>query len=325
MNTPKISIIVPVYNVEQYLPHCIDSILVQSFTDFELLLIDDGSKDKSGEICDEYVEKDSRVKVFHKENGGVSSARNVGIEASNGEWICFVDSDDYVKTEWLENYAQYTDSDLQIQGYVLVSPDTPSKDIILQDTFLIGEKRFDINYSDINLNVPWKCFRARIIHDNHLRFPIGMHSAEDLVFVLNFMKYSNTMRLLPYNGYVYNRFGSVLTNSFSKYSTETIISWFRMKIHVINALFQTSKSNCLYKSIITTQYQIFSWDIVFRYAIATEQERFEMYGILKDLHPYVDFIRNKKIFWILIILIIKACPLNVVDCLFKCLYLRKRK
>lgn len=195
MNTPKISIIVPVYNVEQYLPHCIDSILVQSFTDFELLLIDDGSKDKSGEICDEYVEKDSRVKVFHKENGGVSSARNVGIEASNGEWICFVDSDDYVKTEWLENYAQYTDSDLQIQGYVLVSPDTPSKDIILQDTFLIGEKRFDINYSDINLNVPWKCFRARIIHDNHLRFPVGMHSAEDLVFVLNFMKYSNTMRL----------------------------------------------------------------------------------------------------------------------------------
>lgn len=117
----------------------------------------------------------------------------------------------------------------------------------------------------------------------------------------------------------------MLTNSFSKYSTETIISWFRMKIHVINALFQTSKSNCLYKSIITTQYQIFSWDIVFRYAIATEQERFEMYGILKDLHPYVDFIRNKKIFWILIILIIKACPLNVVDCLFKCLYLRKRK
>ena len=74
---PKISVIVPVYNVEKYLRRCIDSILAQAFTDFELLLIDDGSKDKSGEICDEYAVKDKRVRVFHKENGGVSSARNL--------------------------------------------------------------------------------------------------------------------------------------------------------------------------------------------------------------------------------------------------------
>lgn len=75
---PKISVIVPVYNVEKYLYRCIDSILAQTFTDFEVLLIDDGSKDKSGEICDEYAKKDIRVKVFHKENGGVSSARQYG-------------------------------------------------------------------------------------------------------------------------------------------------------------------------------------------------------------------------------------------------------
>ena len=79
-NNPKISVIVPVYNAERYLHRCIDSILAQTFTDFEVLLIDDGSKDKSGEICDEYAKKDIRVKVFHKENGGVSSARQYGVD-----------------------------------------------------------------------------------------------------------------------------------------------------------------------------------------------------------------------------------------------------
>ena len=91
---PKISVIVPVYNVEMFLRRCIDSILAQTFTDFELLLIDDGSKDKSGEICDEYATKDVRIRVFHKQNGGVSSARNVGLNHAIGEYICFCDADD---------------------------------------------------------------------------------------------------------------------------------------------------------------------------------------------------------------------------------------
>ena len=93
---PKISVIVPVYNVEKYLCRCIDSILAQTFTDFELLLIDDGSKDSSGEICEEYAGKDARIRVFHRQNGGVSTARNLGIDKAKGEWIYFVDSDDVV-------------------------------------------------------------------------------------------------------------------------------------------------------------------------------------------------------------------------------------
>lgn len=93
--TPKVSVIVPVYKAEAYLHRCVDSILSQTFQDFEVLLIDDGSPDKSGEICDEYAKKDNRVRVFHKENGGVSSARNLAIGQSKGEWMCFVDSDDY--------------------------------------------------------------------------------------------------------------------------------------------------------------------------------------------------------------------------------------
>lgn len=101
MISPKISIIVPVYNDEKYVGRCINSILAQTFTDFELLLIDDGSKDTSGKICDEYANRDRRIKVFHKENGGVSTARNAGIKNSNGEWIIFLDSDDYFLPEAL--------------------------------------------------------------------------------------------------------------------------------------------------------------------------------------------------------------------------------
>lgn len=101
MNKPMISVIVPVYNAEKYLQRCVDSILKQSFTDFELLLIDDGSHDRSGELCDEYGDKDNRVKAFHKENGGVSSARNVGLDNALGDWLTFVDADDTLSRDFL--------------------------------------------------------------------------------------------------------------------------------------------------------------------------------------------------------------------------------
>ena len=93
----QISIIIPVYKAEKYINRCVDSILAQTFTDWELLLINDGSPDNSSSICDLYAARDSRIKVFHKENGGVSSARNLGLEKATGEWITFVDSDDWIR------------------------------------------------------------------------------------------------------------------------------------------------------------------------------------------------------------------------------------
>ena len=99
----SISIIVPVYKAELFLPRCIDSILTQTFTDFELLLIDDGSPDNSGSICDEYALKDKRIRVFHKENGGVSSARNLGLDNAKGEWITFIDADDWISNTFIEH------------------------------------------------------------------------------------------------------------------------------------------------------------------------------------------------------------------------------
>ncbi|MDE5885512.1 MAG: glycosyltransferase [Oscillospiraceae bacterium] len=115
MSEVKISVIVPIYNVETYLPRCIDSVLAQSFRNFELLLIDDGATDSSGKICDEYVKKDERIHVFHKKNGGPSDARNYGIEKAEGEYLTFIDPDDYIAANYLEVlYQMLTSQDADI-------------------------------------------------------------------------------------------------------------------------------------------------------------------------------------------------------------------
>ena len=123
---PKVSVIVPVYNTEKYLDKCIQSILSQTFTDFELLLIDDGSTDASGAICDKYAEQDLRVRVFHKENGGVTSARRMGVENAIGEFVTFVDSDDELYSDALSTLLKKTTSkevkivvsNLSFEGYI---------------------------------------------------------------------------------------------------------------------------------------------------------------------------------------------------------------
>lgn len=126
MLLPTISVIAPVYNIENYIKCCVDSILAQTFTDFELLLIDDGSTDNSGTICDEYANKDRRVKVVHKKNGGQTSARNAGLEQAVGEWICHIDGDDWVSPEYLEmliSKAEAEDADIAECDFCFAYPD----------------------------------------------------------------------------------------------------------------------------------------------------------------------------------------------------------
>lgn len=118
-NNEKISIVVPIYNVEEYLPRCLDSIIAQTYTNIEILLVDDGSPDNAGAICDEYATKDSRIRVFHIPNGGVAKARQLGVESSTGDYIVFVDPDDWLPLDSVEVlYSNMTDDvDLVIGGY----------------------------------------------------------------------------------------------------------------------------------------------------------------------------------------------------------------
>jgi glycosyltransferase involved in cell wall biosynthesis len=118
-----ISVIVPIYNVERYLEKCIDSIIVQSYPDLEIILVDDGATDRSGLICDEWVQRDARIRVIHKENGGLSDARNAGIEIATGAWYMFVDSDDFITPDTIErmyNAAVSTESQMAVCNMVRI-------------------------------------------------------------------------------------------------------------------------------------------------------------------------------------------------------------
>lgn len=129
---PLISVIVPVYNVEKLLPRCVDSILAQTYYNLEIILVDDGTKDRGGMICDEYAAKDSRIRVIHKENGGLSSARNAGMDIAQGEYIAFVDSDDWIEPKMYEHMlslAQKYDVKLVCAGRYDVSEKTGQKTV----------------------------------------------------------------------------------------------------------------------------------------------------------------------------------------------------
>lgn len=204
-----ISVVVPVYNVERYLHRCVDSILAQTLSDIELILVDDGSPDGSGAICDEYVEKDRRVRVIHKPNGGVSSARNAGIEAAQGKWLCFVDSDDYIDKTYLEDFRLGdSEADMYMQGYRELSPD---KDVIAEHQLTCTEASYlsEIIAESEDLcimNSPcFKLYRAKIIYDNNIRFDIELSYGEDHVFSLDYLQYANSVAVSHNMGYMVNR------------------------------------------------------------------------------------------------------------------------
>ena len=122
MSSPKVSIIAPVYGVEKYIPRAVDSILAQTYTEWELFLVDDGSKDNSGAVCDEYALKDSRINVIHKENGGAPSARNVAIDKATGKYMFFMDPDDWAEPKMLEDLvatAERDDAQLVVAGFYI--------------------------------------------------------------------------------------------------------------------------------------------------------------------------------------------------------------
>lgn len=194
MENKKISIIIPIYNAEHYLSRCVDSILAQTFTDFEILLVDDGSEDSSGKICDEYEIKDCRVKVFHCKNGGVSSARNIGLHNAEGEWVCFIDSDDVVTSTYLEDMfkAVVCNDSMIVSNYKFIGSDKPVielHDLILADGDIV---RYFVDNKVFALSAPYsKLYNMNVIKNNALEFPVGIQMGEDAIFI---MKYLNKVR-----------------------------------------------------------------------------------------------------------------------------------
>lgn len=207
----SISVIIPVYNVEAWLPRCIDSLLSQTYKDYELILVDDGSTDKSGIICDEYASAHHNISVLHKQNAGVSAARNSGIEKASGEYIAFVDSDDHVAGDYLEKLMSY-DSDLVICGLVGTDPEGKR---LYDVSFAAGQYscRGEIDYAYMYRKLMlYSCyckrFKRSIVVDNSLRFPQELTWGEDGVFVCDYLAFVETVSISPYTGYYYVKYQS---------------------------------------------------------------------------------------------------------------------
>lgn len=190
---PKVSVIVPVYNVEAYLNRCIDSILNQTFWDFELILVDDGSTDKSGAICDAYKKMDERVRVIHKRNAGVSAARNTGIDAANGQYIMFVDSDDYIDAEMLTALILRMDNGVDLVACsIKMIMKTKEQNFTLPNNVYNSKKLLEMygleKVPQICLCGPWcKLYRNQLIKNENIKFDGALFLGEDTHFNLQYL------------------------------------------------------------------------------------------------------------------------------------------
>jgi glycosyltransferase involved in cell wall biosynthesis len=202
------SIIIPVYNVEPYLQRCVDSALGQDYPDkFEIILVDDGSTDKSGSICDDYAQKDARIRVVHKENGGLSSARNAGVKIATGEYIVFLDSDDWIDDDALARLdGVLTKNAVDVCAFLYKVADAsgvrlcervkkcPKKIVLTMEDFL--------GASNLGPEAWIQVYRSEFLFRNDIRFPEGLF-CEDVLFTTRISLCAADIVVLDYCGYNY--------------------------------------------------------------------------------------------------------------------------
>lgn len=206
-----ISIIIPIYNASKYLKQCIDSIIQQTYTNWQLILIDDGSIDDSAKICDKYEQLDSRITVIHQSNKGVSAARNTGIEQAQGELLCFVDADDWLESTFLSNFdTAHIQVDFYISGWVFNIDDIPYSYIKYQTNYCNSIEQIRDVFLSQNLKgngYPWgKLFKTSIIRNNHLKFNEKMSINEDHLFVLQYFLLTESIYITEKTTYQYRVF-----------------------------------------------------------------------------------------------------------------------
>lgn len=205
---PLVSIIVPVYNVEKYLPRCIDSILGQTYTDLELILIDDGSHDSSGHICDEYALKDKRIRVFHKDNAGVSAARNLGISKAAGNWIMFVDSDDWVDINAIKYASKYfEENDLIRFSYKSVFAEDEQRNEDFKLKMYYSKESFisDVITQRTYVAV-WGTLYKRDLFTPDVQFDPAISIGEDWLIFVKLLNNSHSFRTIDKPIYFYNQY-----------------------------------------------------------------------------------------------------------------------
>ena len=222
MDKNRLSIIVPVYNAEEYLDRCMISILEQDFSSYEVILVDDGSTDSSPMICDRYSATDPRFRTIHKKNGGVSSARNAGLDLAKGEYVMFVDSDDALLPDSLEMmFENIRGEDLAVGGYTVYIEGTPGKEVLPMRNYSYKGEDMNVFYDENirrnceMLDAPWsKVFRRKTIGE--LRFCEDLSYAEDKLFVFSFLARCSSAYACAFPVYAYHvRAGSLGSDTMS--------------------------------------------------------------------------------------------------------------
>lgn len=271
-----ISVIVPVYNSEKTLNRCIDSILSQTFSDFELIIVDDGSTDSSSKICNNYAEQDVRVKVFHKPNGGVSSARNLGLENVSGKWVTFCDSDDYVDSDWLEIFvnAYRKDVKLIVQSVNYIGCTVNNR---MTDYFGNVKGYIESYYNNSCIGYIYnKLYYLQIIKKYNLGFIENLKYREDLVFMYQYIMHIDNVICVSKSGYNY-----VAYNYYNKYNKAENFS----PSYII---YQVIKKN--YKEVTLTKecYNYYINDLYHSLFDSFIKKNKESFNMLKNFNDVID-------------------------------------
>lgn len=238
---PAISIIIPVYNAEKFLRNCIESVIAQTFEDWEMILVNDGSKDSSLAVCQEYAARDKRISVIDKPNGGPSSARNKGLENAQGEYVYFMDADDWIETKFLEDFVRNAvatkrccyenedcDYDIIFQGFVRELADGRKEESFAMDadTSMMSKEEIICRlYKEHVYGWSWcKLFRREIIEKHHIRFDESLRLWEDELFTSEFLRYAENVRTVNSHLYHYIYYPDSLMQTNNTYLKRLFLS-----------------------------------------------------------------------------------------------------
>lgn len=282
-----ISIIIPVYNAQKYIGHCIESILEQSYGQFEIIIVDDGSEDSSLQICSEFSKHDKRIRIIHTENSGVSHARNIGLDNANGEYVCFIDSDDYIEKDYLEQLLKLTElhmADLVVCNFKVtgLNADNRNYNMIESDYMIqnIPDIVKDCAEHKIYTYTVWgKLFRKDAIDNN--RFS-DLKFSEDAQFVRTVLLNCKKVCLTEYRGYIYSLNINSVTND-TKRNLEKLIDATYMLIDFCKKYknYIAEKDNKIfYKDILTNTSAMVK--MLWKEGKELNKESFERLKILKE-------------------------------------------
>lgn len=282
MEFGKVSVIIPVYNAEDYIKECIESMLKQTYKNIEIILINDGSKDLSADIIDEYAEQDNRIKAIHIKNSGVSTARNIGLQNSTGDWITFVDSDDWAEPDMVSfavKKAEETDADIVMWSYfknyanqqLSLSLLPGGNQVIEEDKDLFHLKAIYSMYGEkgvkesVSSGTVWcKLYKRSLIENNGLQFKVGLTRAQDTIFTINAVECATKIVYYEKNLYHY-RITNTSTTSGTRYIKDTK-SPFNMLLNEFYSFIKNfNKNEDYYNVFYARTIQVLMWHLKHNY------------------------------------------------------------